>query len=103
MTEVFEGRMKNTTGRGAAIGGTWGFLIGAAIGALYGLSEGSDSKSRSETDPIFATFGGVAVGALGWLVGMPIGAVKGTDDIYRLPLPPQGAQDRLLEGGSTKP
>ena len=105
LTEIAEVRLRNETGRATAIGGTWGFLIGAGIGAFLGLvSSDNDEGEVFETTPLAdALIVGTVIGALGWVIGLPVGAIKGTDDVYRMPPPPQGAQDRLLEGGSAKP
>jgi hypothetical protein len=104
VTEVAEVRLRNNTGRGAAIGGTWGFLIGTAIGALLGLASGGGDQGGVETNPLGdAMLAGIVTGAAGWVIGLPIGAIRGTDDIYRLPPSPQGTPNRLLDGGGARP
>ena len=104
LSEIAEVRLANRSGRATAIGGTWGFLIGAAIGTVLGLATSSDDEGEMETNAAGdALFAGTVTGIAGWLLGMPVGAIRGTDDIYRLPPPPPGAPDRLLQGGGAQP
>ena len=105
LTEIAEVRLENTSGRAAAIGGGWGFLIGAILGAIGGIQSSSEDDGEFfDTTPFSgAVIGGVVAGTIGWLIGLPVGALKGADDIYRLPSPPESTPDRPLRGGSGTP
>ena len=62
------------TGRGARRGAVRGFLMGAGMGAAIGAS-GEDSEALGWT---------IATGAAGAAIGLLLGALAGSTDIYNL-------------------
>ena len=94
---VHEIRIVNR-GRGACKGGLYGGLGGLALGVLIGLLH-KDSEDCAGTgghcDPESVrteetVMAGVVLGMTGYLVGLPVGAAVGVDDVYRAPLPTPG-------------
>lgn len=72
-------------GKGALDGLGIGLLTGALVGITAGLSGGDDPPGLfSWTAEEKATIGGIFLGALGALVGLPVGTAAGSSDIYRI-------------------
>lgn len=72
-------------GKGALEGFGLGLLIGALSGAMIGLA-GRDYPEVSFTAEEKALLGGIAFGALGGSIGLPVGRAVGSKDIYRIEL-----------------
>jgi hypothetical protein len=77
--------------RGAAEGLGLGFAAGALTGVVIGLADGDDPPCDegghnwclfNMTAGEKAIVGGVLLGGLGSIVGLAIGTVKGSDDVY---------------------
>jgi hypothetical protein len=73
-------------GRGALEGLGIGALIGAGTGAVMGLASGDDQCEGfclfQMTAEEKAVVGGILMGSLGGLVGLVVGAVRGSRDVY---------------------
>jgi hypothetical protein len=87
---------KSKAGRGFLIG----FVPGAAVGAIWGIS------MSDETKLLAALVGGLIVGAATGLVGLAFGAVAGLDSEIRLSGLPESELARILanlDGQARKP
>lgn len=73
-------------GRGAFEGLGLGGVIGFCIGALIGLNEGSDPRSEffSLSAEEKAMIYGIYFGAIGGLIGIPVGAAIGSKDRFEM-------------------
>lgn len=77
-------------GMGALEGLGLGVLIGGGVGAVSGLASGDDrcDDTENECDVFNFTAGekailfGILIGGVGGLVGLAVGAVKGSKDVY---------------------
>ncbi len=70
-------------GRGALEGLGIGVLVGGITGAVIGLASGNDNEGFIRFSAgAKALMGAVFFGALGGLIGTPIGAAAGSRDIY---------------------
>ncbi len=75
-------------GRGALEGLGIGLLGGVLTGALIGLAGGDEPEDFGClpvcTAKAKAFFGGITFGAIGGLIGLPIGAMAGSKDVYHI-------------------
>jgi hypothetical protein len=69
--------------RGSLDGLGFGFLAGAACGAILLIVYRNDSQHHTSTEDAWATIIGSGIVALGAVVGMFVGAVVGHRNIYR--------------------
>jgi hypothetical protein len=80
-------------GQGALEGLAWGAVSGALLGGIYGYAQGDDHCSNDNGEWCIlefsagekATFGAIAFGGLGGLVGLIAGAAIGSTDVYEYP------------------
>jgi hypothetical protein len=84
-TEVSDVRFVRR-GAGALEGLGLGLLGGALTGAIIGFADGDDPPESflSFTAEEKAVIGGVLLGGVGGLLGLPIGAAVGSKDVYRI-------------------
>jgi len=88
-------------GRGALEGMGIGFLSGATIGAFGGFASGDDPPGWfSMTAEQKAAGGGLVLGLSGAIIGLPVGALVGSKDIFILSNPARPLTDsRWLTDG----
>ncbi len=73
-------------GKGAVAGLGVGLAVGALTGVLIGAVAGGDDPDQflAFSAGEKAAMGGVLLGGLGGLLGIPIGAAKGSEEIYHI-------------------
>jgi hypothetical protein len=72
-------------GRGAIEGLGAGIGMGVALGLMWGVAEGNEAPGEffSFTAGQYALVGALIFGSAGGIVGLPIGGIVGSHDVYR--------------------